>query len=134
MKILNQEINKNLILFLLGLGITLFVFIFLITTNEIGQSVKDKCLVAQEKYSSNDCVDALIQTLENPQEEIGTRNHAIWALGQLGNEKALPFLKSYYTGKIPEREPWEEVLSQYELKKAINLLEKKNNLSAPFWR
>jgi HEAT repeat protein len=63
------------------------------------------------------------------------KNEAIWALGQLGDRKALPLLESYETGEsLPERESWSEGISQYELRKAINLLRSGFNISAFFWR
>jgi hypothetical protein len=64
----------------------------------------------------------------------GARNRAIWALGQLGDERALLVFEKYYTGEIPEREPLSEVISQYELKKAIKMAEGGVNLSAWVWR
>jgi hypothetical protein len=62
------------------------------------------------------------------------RNSAIWALGQLGDPQALPILQSLYTGMIPDREPLDAGISQYELKKAINLVNGGTNISAPVWR
>lgn len=47
---------------------------------------------------------------------------AVWALGQIGDARALPVLQEYYTGNIPPRESPERVISRYELKKAIHLL------------
>lgn len=114
-------------------GVGLFVLVFLITTTWIGVSVKEKCLVAKGKYSG-DCVDALVKVVDSEDNSFRERNYAIWALGQLGDKKALGVLNKYYTGIIPEREPYDNGLSQYELKKAINLLESGFNLSAIVWR
>jgi len=55
-------------------------------------------------------------------------------LGQLGDNRTLPVLQSYYTGDIPEREPLDKTISQYELKKAINLTSGGFNMSAIIWR
>jgi len=52
----------------------------------------------------------------------------------LGDSRALPTLQKYYTGNIPNREPLDGVISQYELKKAINLTSGGVNLTAIFWR
>ena len=62
------------------------------------------------------------------------RNSAIWALGQLGDVRVLPLLESYFTGQIPEREPYDAGISQYELKKAIKLAGGGLNLTAWAWR
>ncbi len=124
---------KNLIIFVMSLGIILFLFAFLLMGNQIGSSVERNCFVAQEKYTG-DCVEALISSLDDKKNSFESRNSAIWALGQLGDIRALPVLKKYYTGDIPEREPIEEGISQYELKKAINLAGGGVNLSAWVWR
>lgn len=47
---------------------------------------------------------------------------AVWALGQIGDARALPVLQKYCTGNTPPRESPERVISRYELKKAIHLL------------
>ena len=90
-------------------------------------------MLAQGRYKG-DCVDALIAHLEDEDNPYGERNHAIWALGQLGDNKALSVLEKYYTGNIPDKEPWNETISQYELKKAINLTSGGFNITAFVWR
>lgn len=133
MKIFNKEINKNLIIFILSLGIILFVFVFLLIGNQIGSGVEKNCSIAQEKYAG-DCVEALLSLLDDKKSSFESRNSAIWALGQLGDKRALPSLKRYYTGDIPEKESLSEGISQYELKKAINLAGGAVNISAWVWR
>jgi hypothetical protein len=56
------------------------------------------------------------------------RNSAIWALGQLGDGRALPALERYYMGIIPDREPFDEMISQYELNKALHLAKGGTNI------
>jgi len=59
-------------------------------------------------------------------------NHAVWALGQLGDERALPFLRDLLTGQPCDHET---NLCQGEIKKAIQKLETKGfNLPACLWR
>jgi hypothetical protein len=55
-------------------------------------------------------------------------------LGQYGDNRALPALQNYYTGDIPEKEPLDKMISQYELKKAIKLAKGGLNITALFWR
>jgi len=109
------------------------VFIFLITATWIGFSVREKCELAKGKYEG-DCTEAMSQYLDDVHNPIGERNHMIWALGQLGEPEALPILEKYYTGVIPDREPWNDVISQYELKKAIKLARGGFNATAWVWR
>lgn len=77
-----------------------------------------QCDLAQAKYAG-DCVAALIQVLEDEENALEQRNYAIWSLGQLKDERAIPILKKFYTGIIPDKEPYDQTLSQYELKKAL---------------
>jgi len=59
-------------------------------------------------------------------------NHAIWALGQLGDKRALPFLKSLLTGEPCDHET---NLCQGEIKEAIQKLERNQfNLPKFLWR
>lgn len=111
---------KNKILFLAAIGLSIFALFFVIGSTWIGFEMKNQCQFAQHQYGG-ECVDALISQLEDESQNNHARNDAVWALGQLGDERALPVLQSFYTGVIPEREPYDTVLSQYELKKAINL-------------
>jgi len=132
---LKQELkhHQKLLVFLISISVFFFIFVFVVTSLYIGKAVKRECQSAQARYQGN-CVSALIKVLENPQSGFIKRNYAIWALGQLGDKKALPVLKSYYTGEIPAKEPYNIGISQHELKKAINLIENNSNISAIIWR
>ncbi|MBD3281630.1 hypothetical protein GF391_02680 [Candidatus Uhrbacteria bacterium] len=118
---------------IISAALLLFIIIFLATALSIGTSVKNNCNKAQSQFEGN-CVEALIQTLEADFTSYADKNSAIWTLGQLGDDRALPLLESKFTGTIPEREKWNEGISQYELSKAINLLKGGFNLSAFIWR
>ncbi len=94
------------------------------------------CGMAARKYPG-DKVEALMKFVET--EEKGYRaelyranNHAFWALGQLGDKRALPFLKGLLTG-----EPCDHGtnLCQGEIKEAIHILERDQfNLPKFLWR
>jgi hypothetical protein len=118
---------------ILSILLILFFLFFLVTGVWIGFGVKDNCRTAQEKYGEN-CVNSLVLLLDNDDEDFRSRNSAIWALGQLGDEKSLSVLEKYYTGDIPDREPLDQGISQYELKKAINLTGGGFNITAIVWR
>ena len=124
---------RNLIQYLFSLGFILFIFYFLLSVNLIGYSVKNKCQIAQAKYSG-DCVEALISYLDDQTNDFLTRNSAIWALGQLGDERALPVLKKYYTSYSGERCNRSEALAQLELQRAISYFEGNLNITHFFWR
>ncbi len=124
---------KRLILISFSITVLVFGLIFLASCFYIGQNVQATCDSAQELYDG-DCVHSLISVLHNEEASFSDRNSAIWALGQLGDEIALPTLESYFT-EVPEtREPLNEMISQYELSKAIKLTSGGCNLCAWVWR
>ncbi len=125
--------DKKNIYYFIGIGVALFMFFFLVTINIIGQSVKEKCLLAKDKYGG-DCVAALINYLDDENNSFESRNSAIWALGQLGDKRALPVLKKYYTGYNGEKQKRDEGLAQLELKRAIGYMEGSPNITTFFWR
>lgn len=112
---------KRKIFFGILIAGSLFTFMFIVTCTLIGLSVSQKCEVAQDRYQG-DCVESLISYLDDEENSLRSRNSAIWALGQIGDERSLPVLEKYYTGNIPDREPIDGVISQYELEKAIDLV------------
>jgi hypothetical protein len=86
------------------------------------------------EYQQTNCVDALAMTLDDERQGYRTRNQAIWALGQLGDQQALMTLQKYYTAQIPDREPLDKMISQYELQKALRLVQGGPNILALLWR
>lgn len=119
--------------FISVLGLSILILIFVIMWTWIGFDVKSKCFDAQKEYGGS-CVESLTKLVEDETRGFRLRNSAIWALGQLGNPEALLVLQKYYTGVIPNREPLDQTISQYELKKAINLASGGKNITAIFWR
>lgn len=124
---------KQIFLYLLIIGLNITILFFIIISACIGFEVKSQCQAAINSYEG-DCVEALIAQLNDESNDPGTRNTTIWALGQIGDGRALGSLQNLYTGSIPPREPWDEVISQYELKKAIRLVEGGFNITAWLWR
>ena len=93
--------------------------------------VKKTCEMATRKYSG-DKVEALIMFVQS--KEIGYRahryranNHAFWALAQLGDKRALPFLRNLLTGEPCDHET---NLCQGEIQEAIQKLER-NQFNLP---
>jgi hypothetical protein len=128
-----KSIFRNL-LFLGVIGVSIFALFFVVSSVWIGFDVKKQCRDAKNEYGQEKCVDALITLLNDEDRGFSARNSAIWALGQLGDDKALPVLQHYYTGIIPDKEPLNGVISQYELKKAVNLTSGGKNITSIFWR
>ncbi|MFA6368982.1 MAG: HEAT repeat domain-containing protein [Candidatus Shapirobacteria bacterium] len=124
---------KKPFIYLFSLGLSLFLLFFVVTSTWIGYDVKSKCRQAKLDYSGT-CTQALSSLLKDENRSFSSRNSAIWALGQLGDSSSLPVLQNFYTGYIPDREPFNEMISQYELKKAIKLVDGGTNITAIFWR
>lgn len=124
---------KNKALYIMAITASLFLLMFMVAATWIGFEVQSSCQNAQKQYGG-DCVEALIQVMDNPDHSFREKNNAVWALGQVGDTRALATLEKYYTGDIPKRESLDKVLSQYELKKAINLLKGGVNVAGMIWR
>ena len=92
--------------------------------------------MATQKYPG-DKVEALMMSVES--KEYGynayrykTNNHIFWALGQLGDKRALPFLRDLLTGEPCDHET---NLCQGEIQEAIQKLETDQfNLPKFLWR
>jgi HEAT repeat protein len=78
-----------------------------------------------------DRVLALMAYIESPKHTLKERNRAVWALGQLGDARAVPALQRYVTG---EKCDHAHRLCQHELRKAIRLCSGSINLTAHLWR
>ncbi|MCP4610160.1 MAG: hypothetical protein GY845_15735 [Planctomycetes bacterium] len=123
-----------------GIPIVLLVCVagIILLSLSIELGVKKACAEATQKYPG-DKVDALMMSVSVETEEHGydahrysVNNHAFWALGQLGDKRALPFLKKLSTGQPCDHET---NLCQGEIQKAINKLEKNGfNLPAFLFR
>ena len=113
-----------------------FAIVIILLSLWLELHLKKMCEMATQKYPG-DKVEALMKFVET--EEYGYRadlyranNHAFWALGQLGDKRALPFLKGLATGEPCDHET---NLCQGEIKEAIDKLEKDQfNLPKFLWR
>lgn len=72
--------------------IVVVFFLFIFSMISIRSSVKIACFEAINIFEG-DCVEALIQITQSDNHDYEQRNHAIWALGQLADDRALPFLE-----------------------------------------
>jgi hypothetical protein len=96
------------------------------------QSVKSNIELAKAQYPGI-AEDALIAFLTDTNQTVNNRTHiAIWTLGQIRSEKALPLLKALYKDD-PKGETCfgrhDSLLCQYEIYKAIQAIEKRGLFS-----
>ncbi|MBP7842790.1 HEAT repeat domain-containing protein [Candidatus Woesebacteria bacterium] len=124
---------KEKVLYVLAIGLSIFLLFAFIGSVWIGHEAKSLCQTAVWQYGG-DCTQALLSQLDDEHQGYRNRNHAIWALGQSGDSRALSTLEKYYTGAIPDREPLDETISQYELQKAIKLVKGGTNISSLIWK
>jgi hypothetical protein len=98
----------------------------------IGQSIKDHIATTQQKYPGT-AEDALISFLLDETNSTVDRTHvAVWTLGQIKSEKALPILKDLYRDDPKGNTCYgrhDTLLCQYEIYKAICTIEKRTLFS-----
>lgn len=117
----------------IGLLVCVVAILFLSLSIELG--VKKVCGMATREYPG-DKVDALMKFVKSEDSDYNARrysenNHVFWALGQLGDNRALPFLKTLLTGESCNHKT---NLCQGEIKEAIQKLERHQfNLPRFLW-
>lgn len=124
---MKKRINLKRIIFLSVISISILALIlFFYSFFRIYKDVKAACLKAQNEYKE-DCVGSLIKYIQSDNNTFRARNSAIWALGQLADEEALPFLYELEKS-LPEQEKcsYEDYMCKYEVQKAIRWCEKGN--------
>ncbi len=81
----------------------------------IGSHVKPICAEAMREYPG-DRIEAVLAYVESERHSLKKRNKAVWALGYLGDKRAVPVLKKHFTGGPCEHDKY---LCQGERGKAI---------------
>ena len=117
---LKKPINwRKIILYGLPIGFAVLVILFLITLHWISSDVRVICKKAQQQFEG-DCVEALVAYLESDNISFKQKNQVIWALGEIGDKRALPALQKLYTGeKCPKPCDSSKYICQYGIEKAI---------------
>lgn len=113
---------KKLFLYLISISLAIIVGFIVIIYLMLFYEVRRVCVKAEAEFKSS-CIESLIKVLDSNEKSVKEKNDAIWVLGQLADKRGLSALEKLYTGQIPEREPLDKVISQYELKKAIHWTE-----------
>ena len=103
------------------------VVAFVLMCWSIRSSVIEMSAEAVSQYPG-DRIEALITYVDSNNHSLRQRNRAVWALGQIGDKRALPVLEKYYTGEPCDHR---NSLCQGELAKAIKLC--RGSLNATAW-
>ncbi|HEY5124893.1 MAG TPA: HEAT repeat domain-containing protein [Ignavibacteria bacterium] len=115
------------VLFIIGISLTVIFFCFFLAMRIwCGHGIKERISIAKQQYSGT-AEDALIAYLSDTTHSTRDRSDvAIWTLGQIRSQKALPILKELYKND-PEGKTCkyhhDSVLCQYEIHKAIVSIE-----------
>jgi hypothetical protein len=96
-------------------GLAAAVLVFGLGCLGIYKGIRDISGEASAIYGG-DKIEALIAYVDDEGRGLSQRNRAVWALGQLGDERALPVLEKYYTGEPCDHARF---LCQDELRKSI---------------
>ncbi len=126
-KIDHHIMTMKRVLIILSVSIICITIIGLMVLNFwIRRDVKANIELAQEKYSGTP-EEALIAFLKDENNTTIDRTHiAIWTLGQIESEKALPILQDYYKNDPKGETCFERhdiMICQYEIYKAIQTIE-----------
>ena len=112
------------LLTLLGIGCYVAVGVV------IGHQV-ERAIAQATHHHAGDAVSALIATAVDPGVDLATRDSAIWALGQLGADEALPALRALETGEDCDHTA---TVCQRGVRRALEGCSGSFNASAPVWR
>lgn len=117
---------KNVVLVVVAFVLMVIASSLILLNRFIGKDVKENIAMAKSQYPGS-AEDALIAFLDDDANSMIQRTHlAVWTLGQIRSEKALPILRKLYNDD-PEGATCfgkhHKVICQYELHKAIEAIE-----------
>jgi len=110
---------KKLIIYAFILGFGACLVFYAVTCKAIFSEVQSICKMAQEQFEGDE-VEATIAMLQSEQTSFVQKNKAVYALGQIGDKRALPALQGQVTGIPCEKPcPKHKYVCQYNLETAI---------------
>jgi hypothetical protein len=126
--------SKRAILCGLAVVVVIGAAVLWLTMHWISSDVRAACHGARQEFQG-DCVEALVAYANSDQHTFEERNQAIWALGEIGDKRALPALeKMLRTEKLcPSPCNVRICMCQYSIEKAIRLC-KGLNIARWVWR
>ena len=122
-----SAIIKKYIVYVTLSCLTFLFIVYLWVCFSIRSGVIDISAEATQLYPG-DRIEALITYVNSEDHSLNQRNRAVWALGQIGDQRALPVLTPSYTGGPCDHD---SRLCQKELQKAIKLCE--GSFNATVW-
>lgn len=107
-------------------SLAFLLILYLMACWSIRSGVKAISSEVNEEFPG-DRIEALIKYAGSENHSLRQRNMAVWALGQIGDERAMSALRKWYIGGPCDHD---EFLCQHELQKAITLCEGGFNATA----
>lgn len=131
----SQALTRHRVLAMAAVGGLIFFFCISIsfTFLSIYNGVKSNCQQAQILYGG-DCVEALSAVIQSDTTSFNKKNSAVWALGQLADQKALHLLRelSQNPGDTSHCTRSKEICA-HEVNKALKWCAKGNSTSWMYW-
>lgn len=127
-------IGRKKVLTGLIVACAIVAILFAVTMYQIFSSVRGLCMAATAGHAG-DSVEALIALVESDSASFREKNQAIWALGQIGDDRALPLLKRLDTDEVQSK-PYnaDAYIVQYSVEKAIHHIESRFSLTRWMYR
>lgn len=124
---MNRKKLKKIIIFLSIAVVCVIILSIIVSFHAIYTGVKRICVQAKEEYAQ-DCITSLVLLIKSDEHTTKEKIHAIWALGQLADKRALPYLNEFRKKFDCEADPERSKLC-YELLKALKWCEHGNATS-----
>ena len=114
----------------LAIAVGILIVVYLGASLMIGWGINKESRSAMARFSG-DRIEALMALVDCQDCRLEDRNHAVWALGQLRDKRALPVLYKYRSGKPCSHS---RQICQYEISKAIRWTEGNSYMLPQIWR
>ncbi|HEX38366.1 MAG TPA: hypothetical protein ENG70_05910 [Candidatus Cloacimonetes bacterium] len=118
---------KKIIIILSIIVVFFIIFSIVVSYHAIYTGVKRICVEAKQEYGQ-DCVNSLARFIKSDEHTIKKKTHAIWALGQLADARAITYLKEFQK-KFDCEDDSKKSKICYEILKALKWCEQGNATS-----
>lgn len=121
---------SKIVSWILAIVVGILLVAYLVVSLMIGWGINKESQSAMARFSG-DRIEALMTLVDCQDCKLEDRNHAVWALGQLKDRRALPVLYKYRTGKPCIHST---TICQYVLEDAIRWAEGNSYMLPQLWR
>ena len=121
---MDNETVKKVFSYVFLFSIVFFVLALTFSLTKIYSDVKSVCKEAKEEFQA-DCISSLIAYSKSSNHSDKEKINAIWALGQLADSTAIPYLENLASLYECSKDGYESYFC-YEVKKAIKWCRKGN--------